>query len=82
MSAVEGQLRLVVSDSGRGFDADAVLGNGGLGLVSMRERLHLVGGTMSIRSTPGEGTCVEVQVPLATDDTSSPIGATLQGIQP
>jgi signal transduction histidine kinase len=39
-------------------------GDGGLGLVSMRERLHSVGGRVVIDSRPGGGTRVQVCVPL------------------
>jgi two-component system sensor histidine kinase DegS len=38
----------------------------GLGLISMRERVHLVRGTLSVRSRPSEGTRIEVRVPLAS----------------
>ncbi|MGE5358266.1 MAG: ATP-binding protein [Bacteroidales bacterium] len=79
MSADGQRLELVVSDSGRGFDVTGALNTGGLGLVSMRERLHLVGGTMRIRSVPGRGTDVEFRVPLRADDSAAPQGATLQG---
>ena len=54
---------LRVTDQGRGF----VIGNhGGLGLISMRERLRLVGGTMRVNSSPFQGTEVEVVVPIPT----------------
>jgi signal transduction histidine kinase len=54
---------LRVTDQGRGF----VIGNhGGLGLISMRERLRLVGGTMRVNSSPFQGTDVEAVVPIPT----------------
>jgi PAS domain S-box-containing protein len=54
---------LRVTDQGRGF----VIGNqGGLGLISMRERLRLVGGTMRVNSSPFQGTDVEAVVPILT----------------
>jgi signal transduction histidine kinase len=55
-------LRIV--DDGAGFDPDAVDGKGGLGLVSMRERLRLVGGEIVIDSRPAGGTRIDVRVPL------------------
>ncbi|HWL62076.1 MAG TPA: ATP-binding protein [Steroidobacteraceae bacterium] len=61
------QVRCVISDDGAGFDADAVLAPGGkrgLGLLGMRERASAVGGTCQIISAPGQGTRVEVVVPL------------------
>jgi signal transduction histidine kinase len=41
---------------------------GGLGLISMEERVRLVNGTFTIRSQPGIGTTVEVFVPLRKKD--------------
>jgi PAS domain S-box-containing protein len=55
-------LRLRVGDEGAGFDPAAARG-GGLGLVSMRERLYLVGGEIEVRSRPGGGTRIDVRVP-------------------
>jgi PAS domain S-box-containing protein len=57
----DGQIVLRVFDKGRG------MGNGasvGLGLVSMRERIETLGGTLAVTSRPGHGTCVEARVPL------------------
>ena len=54
---------LSVSDTGRGFDVHSSESKNGLGLISMRERLRLVGGVISIHST-SRGTKVEVSVPL------------------
>ncbi len=56
-------LRLTVTDDGRGFDALRVSG-GGLGLVSMRERVRSLGGTIDVRSRPGAGTTVEAAIPV------------------
>jgi two-component system sensor histidine kinase UhpB len=58
------QLVLCVSDDGDGFDIHAVDGRTGLGLISMRERLTLIGGQLSIYSTPLVGTRIRVEVPL------------------
>jgi PAS domain S-box-containing protein len=60
-------LRLTVSDNGCGFDPDSELTNKGLGFISMKERLHLVGGHMQIFSKPQRGTRIEVSVPLCAD---------------
>ena len=65
LTADDDAIRLVVTDDGVGFDPGSAGGNGGLGLVSMRERLHLVGGTIGIDSSPGKGTRVEVRVPVS-----------------
>ena len=59
-----GEIRLSVSDSGVGFEQQNVLNRRGLGLISMRERLQLVGGEFSIESKPGCGTTISARVPL------------------
>lgn len=57
------ELALTITDDGKGFDSSTVWGRG-LGLISMRERLDAIGGTLKIRSKPGEGTHLEATVPL------------------
>ena len=59
------EVRLSVEDDGRGFDASSVPGDRH-GLVGMRERAQMLGGALEVRSIPGEGTRVEVSVPLET----------------
>ena len=54
---------LTVVDDGVGFDVDAVWDKG-LGLVSMTERLESIGGAITIHSTPGAGTRIEVIAPI------------------
>jgi PAS domain S-box-containing protein len=56
-------IRLTISDDGAGFDLEKVRVNGSLGLVSMRERVRVVNGQLSLDSKSGQGTRVEVQVP-------------------
>jgi len=55
---------LCISDAGLGFNPEQVQEKAGLGLVSMRERLRLVGGQLSIVSEPFHGTQVCARVPL------------------
>jgi signal transduction histidine kinase len=59
-----GGLRLTVRDNGRGF-ATAVPDAAGrrLGLSSMRERAQAAGGRLQVRSTPGTGTTIQLEVP-------------------
>ena len=57
-------VHLIVNDSGRGFDIEAALQGKGLGLTSMRERVRLVNGTISIESRPTGGTTIHARVPL------------------
>jgi glucose-6-phosphate-specific signal transduction histidine kinase len=60
-----GQLELEVSDQGIGFDVTNIRENGGLGLVSMAERIYHVNGIFSIDSQPNAGTRIRARVPLA-----------------
>ena len=57
-------LTLSVEDDGRGFDLRELPESVGLGVVGMRERAELIGGTLEIRSRPGEGTRVHLKVPV------------------
>ena len=63
------QLVASVRDRGRGFNLAAVESSyntrGSLGLLNMRERARLIGGECRIRSAEGEGTTVELRVPLS-----------------
>ena len=59
-------LQLTVVDDGVGFDVDQTWRKG-LGLISMRERLEAVGGSIRIHSRPGAGTRLEIVVPLRLD---------------
>lgn len=56
-------VRLSISDAGNGFASDKNVGEG-IGLISMRERLRLVGGRLSVRSRLMRGTVVLAEVPV------------------
>jgi PAS domain S-box-containing protein len=64
-----GKLVLIVEDDGVGFSAARgtakMQRRGGLGLIGMRERAAVIGGTLEIESKPGKGTTVFVRVPLS-----------------
>jgi PAS domain S-box-containing protein len=64
MTGAPDGIYLRISDSGVGFDPREPGIASGLGMVSMRERLRLVGGNLHIDSEPGQGTRVEAWVPL------------------
>jgi signal transduction histidine kinase len=55
------EVTVEVHDDGRGFDPGA--GGAGVGLVGMRERIALVGGTLQIDSAPGQGAVIAARVP-------------------
>ena len=58
-----GRLMLRVRDDGRGLTIGDDDKDGSFGLIGMRERVALVGGTLRVISTPDEGTVVEAEVP-------------------
>jgi signal transduction histidine kinase len=60
-----GALHLLVADDGRGITPDEIGQPGSLGLVGMRERIASVGGELSIEGLPGQGTRINVRLPLA-----------------
>ncbi len=67
--AVQGDLLVgQVTDNGVGFDVRAVENSygsrGSLGLVNLRERAELVGGTISLESAPGQGTRITLIIPI------------------
>ena len=70
------QLRVTVSDSGAGFDPEALKKagevGGGFGLFSIRERLELLGGRMDIDSAPGRGSRFVLTAPLGQAAVSAP----------
>jgi len=65
LERVADALQLTIRDPGVGFDPSTTMDYQGLGLISMRERVNLVKGTLSIESKPGEGTQIQVRVPIA-----------------
>jgi signal transduction histidine kinase len=71
-------IRCLVSDDGIGFDVPVVLsrkGRQGLGLIGIRERLNSIGGAYRIISAPGQGTTLQVEIPLEVQDaTQDPVG--------
>ena len=62
-------VRLRVEDNGCGFDKNAIVGprkvRDGLGLTSIEERVGMLGGTLEIRASPGKGTVLQLEFPLA-----------------
>jgi signal transduction histidine kinase len=57
----------VIKDNGIGFDVNQIMNNyeerGSLGMINLKERTQLVGGELSIRSAPGNGTRITIQIP-------------------
>jgi signal transduction histidine kinase len=64
LSGGPNEIAMKIADAGVGFDVQKGRVRGGLGLISMEERVRLLNGTFSIWSDPGKGTHVEVRMPL------------------
>ncbi len=71
-SADDGRAVIEIEDDGEGFDVGTATvetnSMRGLGLAGMRERVSLAGGRIDIESTPGSGTRVLIEVPLAGEE--------------
>ncbi len=68
LKVIGNELVMTVSDNGVGFDVSQIRtvepSGRGAGLFSMKERVHLMGGTCNVKSQPGRGTTVTVRVPI------------------
>jgi two-component system, chemotaxis family, CheB/CheR fusion protein len=67
ITQIPGAVRMEVSDDGKSFQVGKTLlakNNKRLGLVGMRERVEMVGGNLTIESTPGKGTTVRTEIPF------------------
>jgi signal transduction histidine kinase len=61
----EGELRLQIADDGVGYVPDALRKGNRFGVIGIKERIHALGGTFSIASTPGKGMAIMLSIPIA-----------------
>jgi signal transduction histidine kinase len=59
------RIRLTVADTGRGFNRAEAVKRGGFGLMNMEERARGVKGHLTIHSSPGTGTEVQLTIPIS-----------------
>jgi signal transduction histidine kinase len=71
LTGTPSEINLAVRDWGNGFDPEEAKKKGGLGLISMEERLRLLGGSLRITSQPQSGTVVHAVVPLVSQTKSA-----------
>jgi signal transduction histidine kinase len=62
LEVVEKELIFIITDDGKGFDNNKEKNS--LGLLGMKERAHIMGGSLFINSEPGKGTTITTKVPL------------------
>ena len=64
---LRGVVRMEIQDNGKSFEVERVLSakrNKRLGLLGMRERVEMVGGSFAVESAPGQGTTIRAQIPF------------------
>ena len=69
---LRGTLRMEIADNGKSFQVERTLlarNNKRLGLVGMRERIEMIGGSLNITSSPGDGTTVRAEIPFIPEQT-------------
>ena len=67
-------IELAVADTGTGFEEQDAFTRHGLGLISMRERMQLVHGELSVKSKPGAGTTIRARAPLRVAEYRAMVG--------
>jgi signal transduction histidine kinase len=77
-----GFARLTVQDDGRGLSDDEGLARSGMGMLGMRERALLLGGTLTIESTSGRGTTIRAIFPEAVLTTQGDVAGALAAALP
>jgi PAS domain S-box-containing protein len=71
LQAEPGNVELTIRDFGVGFNVEEAMADRGLGLVSMRERINLVSGVLSIESSPRSGATIRAKVPVEEERTAA-----------
>lgn len=64
LSYLEDKIALDVRDDGHGFRAGETAGEGGFGLIAMRQRIEALAGSLQIESEPGSGTAISASIPV------------------
>jgi len=72
LAGTRDSVRLSITDFGVGFDPLAAKGRGGLGLISIEERVRLVQGHFAVHSQPGRGARIEVHIRLPAKAATPP----------
>ena len=64
LAQIDNDLELMIQDNGRGFPPGLIVGSKALGLLGMRERLGVFGGTVEFLNEPGKGATVRARSPI------------------
>lgn len=68
ISRSDDEVRLIVRDNGSGFVSTDPRKPDSYGLMGLRERAHLIGGTIHIDTAPGRGTVIDLRIPIARSE--------------
>jgi signal transduction histidine kinase len=71
LTSMGSTLSLEIGDDGQGFAVAEHFESGHYGLVGIRERVRLAGGSLQIDSRPGQGTVLRIAIPLSTSEALS-----------
>lgn len=63
LTCLDGDIALEIKDDGRGITEEEIKRHGSLGLLGMKERVAILGGTLDVLGQPGEGTTVSIRIP-------------------
>jgi signal transduction histidine kinase len=72
LSCSSSHISLVINDNGRGITEEEIKRYGSLGLLGMKERIAILGGTLDVAGKPGEGTALAIQIPLGASSQTRP----------
>ena len=72
LSCDDQHVKMTVADNGEGFDVEKVKAKKTFGLIGMKERAEITGGSLNIESKPGSGTIITMILPLLPDSQTSP----------
>jgi PAS domain S-box-containing protein len=64
LSCSTSHIALTIQDNGRGITEEEIKRYGSLGLLGMKERIGILGGTLDVEGKPGQGTALAIQIPL------------------
>jgi signal transduction histidine kinase len=70
LTCASSEISLVIKDDGRGITDEEIRRHGSLGLLGMKERVSILGGTLEVQGRAGEGTTVAIRIPLGQTATA------------
>jgi signal transduction histidine kinase len=72
LSCSQSHISLAIKDNGRGITEEEIKRYGSLGLLGMKERIAILGGTLDVEGKSGEGTTLTIQIPLGASPQTRP----------